>query len=187
MDYCLHGDLNMFCGGTELNINQKLDIMNGIARGIEYLHSNNVIHRDIKPANILIADVSPLVAKLADFDVSKCLDENVETSVMSSSVGTFAFKAPEFFQRHKGKLSYHRNVDVYASGLTFLAMIQAEGNRKLVPRIETPRDDSECYAPSIGALIAERIKYNVPELNIVLFDQTLPAVAITDNWLENEV
>ena len=38
----------------------------------------------------------------------------------------------------------------------------------LIPQIETPTDDSELHAPSIGHLIAERIKYNkVRELNIV--------------------
>ena len=37
----------------------------------------------------------------------------------------------------------------------------------LIPQIETPMDDSEYYVPSIGQLIAERIKYKVPELNIV--------------------
>ena len=37
----------------------------------------------------------------------------------------------------------------------------------LIPQIETPIDDSEFHAPSIGLLISERIKYKVPELSIV--------------------
>ena len=87
---------------------------------------------------------------------------------MSSNVGTNAFKALEFFNRIERKLRYHRNVDIYATGLTFLALIQASNeNRKRLPQIETPRDESELHAQSIGQLIAERIKYKVPELNIV--------------------
>ena len=88
---------------------------------------------------------------------------------MTSNVGTLAFKAPEFFQRTSpGKIEYHRNVDIYAAGLTFLAMLQGEkGKRLLIPHIETPMDDSEYHTDSIGRLIAERIKYKVPELNIV--------------------
>ena len=39
----------------------------------------------------------------------------------------------------------------------------------LIPQIQTPMDDSELHVPSIGQLIAERIKYKVPELNIVHF------------------
>ena len=88
---------------------------------------------------------------------------------MTSNVGTLAFKAPEFFQRTSpGNIEYHRNVDIYAAGLTFLAILQAKkGKKMLIPRIETPRDDSELHTDSIGRLIAERIKYKVPELNIV--------------------
>ena len=37
----------------------------------------------------------------------------------------------------------------------------------LVPQIETPMDHSELHVP-IGSLIAERIKYKVQELNIVV-------------------
>ena len=31
-----------------------LRVLLGIARGLEYLHSNGIVHRDIKPANILL-------------------------------------------------------------------------------------------------------------------------------------
>ena len=112
---------------------------------------------------------------MADFDVSKCLDPEVETSLMTSNVGTLAFKAPEFFQRTSpGKIEYHRNVDIYAAGLTFLAILQVEfGKKMLIPRIETPMDDSELHAPSIGQLISERIKYKVPELSIVKLEGPL--------------
>ena len=33
---------------------QRLDILLGIAHGLEYLHANGIVHRDIKPANILL-------------------------------------------------------------------------------------------------------------------------------------
>ena len=141
--------------------------MSRIAKGIGYLHAENVIHLDLKPGNILIASDSLLVPKLTDFDLSKSLDPDYETSVMSSNVATLAFKAPEFFNRIDGKLIYHRNVDIYAAGLTFLAMIQApERCSKLVPQLETPKDDTELYVQSIGQLIAERKKHNEKELSV---------------------
>ena len=72
-----------------------------------------------------------------------------------SANGTVCFKAIEFFQRKsQGTINYHRNVDMFALGLTFLAMIQ--GNKYLVPQIETPNDYSELRTP-IGRLLAERI------------------------------
>ena len=149
-----------------------MDVMKQIMLGIRYLHSQDIVHRDIKPGNILVASKTPLRLLLADFDVSKCLDPEVETSLMTSNVGTLVFKAPEFFQRTtSGKIEYHRNVDIYAAGLTFLAILQAKkGKKMLIPRIETPMDDSEYHAPSIGQLIAERIKYKVSELNVVTLE-----------------
>ena len=175
MDLCSFGDLNDFCKSKVITMGLKMEMMVQISKGVEYLHSNNVIHRDIKPGNILVSSESPFLLKLTDFDVSKCLDPDVETSVMSSNVGTLCFKAPEFFQRNiQGKISYHRNVDVYACGLTFLALLQADPEKQmLIPRIETAKDYSERHLP-IGQLIAERIKYNVQELDIVVvnFEQS---------------
>ena len=169
MPFCGRGDLNDFFKMKDLSNETKIDGMKQIAAGISYLHSQDIVHRDIKPGNILVASEIPLRLLLADFDVSKCLDPEVETSLMTSNVGTLAFKAPEFFQRTSpGKIEYHRNVDIYAAGLTFLGIIQAEkGKKMLIPQIETPMEDSELHAPSIGLLISERIKYKVPELSIV--------------------
>ena len=169
MPFCELGDLNQFYETREVSSEENTDLMKQITAGIKYLHSKDIVHRDVKPGNILVASQFPLRLLLADFDVCKCRDPEVETSLMTSNVGTLAFKAPEFFQRTSpGKIEYHRNVDIYACGLTFLAILQAEkGKKMLIPQIETPMDNSEFYVQSIGQLIAERIKYKVPELNIV--------------------
>ena len=169
MPFCKLGDMNDLYKVRDVSNEAKIDGMKQIASGISYLHSEDIVHRDIKPGNILVASEIPLQLLLADFDVSKCLDPEVETSLMTSNVGTLAFKAPEFFQRTSpGKIEYHRNVDIYAAGLTFLAILQAEkGKKMLIPHIETPREDSELHALSIGQLISGRIKYKVPELSIV--------------------
>ena len=176
MELCEYGDLNKFFSKNSLTQQQTLEVMTQIAGGISYLHQNDVVHRDIKPDNILVASNSPIEIKLTDFDVSKFFEPHFDTSAMSTDVGTLAFKAPEFFQRTpEGKLVYHRNVDCYAMGLTFLALLQANKDTKqLKPHIETPQNDSELHAFSVGQLIAERIKYNVKELNIVKTEKVSP-------------
>ena len=171
MSFCGLGDLNHFLQKKEI-FHQKTklrsDETNYIRNRIPS-QSKTSSTEDIKPGNILVATELPLQILLADFDLSKCLDPEIETSLMTSNVGTLAFKAPEFFQRTSpGKIEYHRNVDIYAAGLTFLAILQAEkGKKMLIPQIETPMDETELHTDSIGRLIAERIKYKVPELNIV--------------------
>ena len=140
---------------NEITDDQEMEIMTQIAEGVQYLHSRNVIHRDIKPVNILIANDNPIDVKLTDFDLSKFLPEDVDTSKMSSNVGTEKFKAPEMFLRNEGKLAYYRNVDIYSTGLTYLAMLQE--TNPLLPRLETPQDDSEIQN-SIGSTIANRIR-----------------------------
>ena len=165
MEFCEFGDLNSFFPKHKLTRHEKLTLITDITQGVEYLHANNIIHRDIKLMNILIASHKLIVAKLTDFDFSKFLEPNYDASLMTTNVGTAAFKAPEFYQRNeKGTINYHRNVDIFALGLTFLSMIQ--GNKNLLPQIETPNDSSELHLP-IGSLLAERIRYGKKPLEVI--------------------
>ena len=80
--------------------------------------AKNEIHRDTKPDNILNRGGLPVLANL-----SKFLEEEYDTSLLTSDVCTRASKAPEFWERNAdGKLNHHGNLDIYAMGLTFLAI-----------------------------------------------------------------
>ena len=125
MEFCEFGDLNSCFYERELNELQKLRLMKQTAHGVKYLHAKNIIHRDIKPANIPIAHDELIVAKLTEYDFNKFLESNYNTSLMTTNVGTATFKAPEFYQiNEKGVINYHRNVDIFALGLTFLSRKQ---------------------------------------------------------------
>ncbi|KAH7427619.1 hypothetical protein KP509_10G052000 [Ceratopteris richardii] len=59
-----------------------------IARGMEYLHSFDVIHRDLKSDNLLISGRS---IKIADFGVARI---EVQTEGMTPETGTYRWMAP---------------------------------------------------------------------------------------------
>jgi len=68
----------------------RLVIIIGVARGLEYLHSRDVIHGDLKGHNVLISDDGrPL---LADFGRSKFIDHRGFTTAFS---GSARYLAPE--------------------------------------------------------------------------------------------
>ena len=81
-----------------------LDYMVPVATAIEYAHLvRDTCHRDIKPANILIKLPDPtlrgsqMTVKLADFNVGKLSDSEIDLSMtsMQSVPGTLYFQSPE--------------------------------------------------------------------------------------------
>ena len=170
MEYCKFGNLRTYFSTHPLVTKDKVVLMAQIADGLAHLHMKDIIHRDVKPENILVQEDENgrPVAKLSDFGISKILEVGVP-STMSSDVGTSAFKAPEFWQRDKeGRLQYKRAVDVFAAGLTFLAMLQTDTDKKLAPGIEETHslDVSEQEQP-IGYTMYVRMKNRQTIPNII--------------------
>ena len=172
MEYCELGDLSKyfktnFAQAKELKA--KLNIMIQIASGLEFLHKINIAHRDIKPGNILLTGTDKLhipTVKLTDFGLIRFIDPDAGTSLMSTNVGTMPFKAPEFWKMNPaGEIHYHRNIDVYATGLTFLSMLQANGTRKLEPQIDNVSDRQPQL--SIAMIMLMRQQSNQPEPRVV--------------------
>ena len=82
MEYCELGDLNCFLIKRSININEKNRFMVHMARGLHYLHTQNIVHGKIKPENVLFTNNTQdhsIVCKISDFSVSKiktskCMD-----------------------------------------------------------------------------------------------------------------
>ena len=84
------------------------------------------------------------------------------------NVGTLQFQAPEFWDKQppNNRIRYHRNVDVYSTGLTFVAMLQAEPGKKLVPREKNALDTTAIRTP-IGLMAFTRMRDGLPVVNII--------------------
>ena len=87
---------------------KKLITIYGIASGMSYLHSHEILHRDLKPGNILLDKY--LFPKISDFGLSKELSEG--SANHSGYKGTPAYSAPEVFQE-----KYTKAGDVFSFAL----------------------------------------------------------------------
>lgn len=89
-----------------------------VVLGIEYLHYHKIIHRDIKPSNLLLGDDGHI--KIADFGVSNEFEG--ADALLSSTVGTPAFMAPETMTEHEQSFS-GKALDVWAMGVTLYCFV----------------------------------------------------------------
>ncbi|XP_069052031.1 cyclin-dependent kinase-like 4 isoform X2 [Lepisosteus oculatus] len=88
-----------------------------VLRGVEYLHSCNIIHRDIKPENVLVSNSG--IVKLCDFGFARALAPTGEP--YTDYVATRWYRAPELLVGDK-TYSKYGPVDIWAIGCLIMEM-----------------------------------------------------------------
>ncbi|KAF7824796.1 proline-rich receptor-like protein kinase PERK8 [Senna tora] len=156
-EYVCNGSLNQhlseYCR-KPLSWQNRIKIAVGAAKGLLYLHHNNIIHRDITPNNILVThDYETL---LGDFGLATRVGEEESSYSGEICVGNEGYLAPEFLEF--GKLS--TKTDVYSFGVILLHLITGMritdkkrlGDKTLVEWARPLLEERKC-----GSLIDKRI------------------------------
>jgi serine/threonine protein kinase len=98
--------------GKRANLRQKVEILRGIAAGLQEAHKLGIIHRDLKPQNVILTPGG--IPKLLDFGIAHAqLDEGAELTQEGHFVGSPKYVSPEQIQG----ISLSVRSDIYCFGL----------------------------------------------------------------------
>ncbi|XP_059066796.1 pto-interacting protein 1 isoform X2 [Cryptomeria japonica] len=136
------------CIGFSYSWVQRFSMIMGIARGIEFLHSNKIIHVDIKPQNIMV-DATDNETKLVDFGFSRHVDWEGTHRSTDKIIGTKGYWAPEYCLINK--LSYKN--DIYSFGIVVLEIITGQRH------VDEARGSSQFHIPGYVRHMVENNRF----------------------------
>ncbi|GFP90252.1 g-type lectin s-receptor-like serine/threonine-protein kinase at4g27290 [Phtheirospermum japonicum] len=118
-------DFFLFANRMSLDWPRRLHIINGLARGLMYLHQDSrlrIIHRDLKASNILLdSEMNP---RISDFGIAKRVRGNETEHKTGRVVGTYGYMSPEYAFRGQ----YSVKSDVFSFGVLVLEIVSGERN-----------------------------------------------------------
>ncbi|XP_072187754.1 interferon-induced, double-stranded RNA-activated protein kinase isoform X2 [Excalfactoria chinensis] len=117
MELCEQGPLDNWIENNRQNQNYHTvaqDKFLQILKGVDYIHSENLIHRDLKPQNIFLSREGKI--KIGDFG----LVTSVTYDTLTKNRGTQSYMAPE-----QSGDRYGKEVDIYALGLIWFEILSA--------------------------------------------------------------
>ena len=92
-----------------------------VLKGMEYLHSKNIVHRDLKLENVLLSDgSSSAVVKIADFGLARFFADD---SQLRTICGSPLYVAPEILDIGANVETYTPAVDMWSIGVMLYILL----------------------------------------------------------------
>lgn len=193
LDYWLHEKLD---GPSSLDWDTRLQIAQGAAMGLAYLHQScepHILHRDIKSSNILLDE--NFEAHLADFGLARLILP-YDTHVTTDLVGTLGYIPPEYGQ---ASVATYKG-DVYSFGVVLLELLTGKrpmdmckprGCRDLISwviQMKKEKRESEVFDPFIYDKQHDKELLHVLDIACLCLSEcpkTRPSTEQLVSWLNN--
>lgn len=111
MDYLQGRTLEAAFAEKQLGTAEVVQIVETLARALDFAHQNGVIHRDLKPSNIFLDGAVP---KIMDFGLAKNEREDTRLTRTGTIMGSPVYMSPEQIEL-AGRVD--ARIDVYALGI----------------------------------------------------------------------
>jgi serine/threonine-protein kinase len=97
--------------GDDIPLDERIECLISVAKGLQYAHGKGVLHRDVKPGNVRF--MSGGNAKLMDFGIATLKSAHTRLTRIGTLVGTVGYLAPEQLRGSKAD----ERVDIFSFGI----------------------------------------------------------------------